>query len=274
MVVRNLNKRATAREFFSTFAQQRQLISSMVWREVKSKYVGSTLGIVWTFIPPLVLIFVFWVVFSVGFRAVPKNDIPFVVWLTAGMTSWFAFSEMVSGATFSITGNSNLIKKTIFPSQVLPVIKIFSALVTHGCFLFILIVLIILNSLPVSWYYLQVIYYLLCLLILSAGFCWLFAALHVFVRDVGQLVGLILQVGFWATPIFWDIAMMPEKVQYLLKLNPMFYIVEGYRETFIYFVPFWQHPYLTAYFWSFALGIFCLGSYVFNRLKPQFADVL
>ena len=134
--------------------------------------------------------------------------------------------------------------------------------------------LILFQRMPVSFYYFQFFYYLLCMTILALGLGWAVSALNVFIRDIGQIVGVVMQVGFWATPIFWDINMMPPKVQMILKLNPMFYIVQGYRESFIYFVPFWRHPYLTLYFWAVALTVFVCGALIFKKLKPQFADVL
>ncbi len=264
----------TLSHFFKSIVKQRRLVLSMAKREVKAQYVGSTLGLVWTFIHPLVLIFVFWVVFSVGFKAMPANDVPFVVWLTAGMTCWFAFSDMISGATGIVVSNGNLIKKTVFPSQILPVVKVASSLVAHGIFVLILMGLIFLQHQPFSFFYFQSLYYLFSMLVLVLGIAWLVSALNVFVRDISQAVALALQVGFWGTPIFWDMNIMPHKVQYVLKLNPMFYIVQGYRDSFLNFVPFWAHPVLTCYFWAVSLSFFLLGALVFHRLQPQFSDVL
>jgi lipopolysaccharide transport system permease protein/teichoic acid transport system permease protein len=110
--------------------------------------------------------------------------------------------------------------------------------------------------------------------ILSLGLGWIVSSLNVFIRDVGQIVGVLLQIGFWATPIFWDIDIMPLKIQTIFKLNPVFYLVQGYRESFIYFSPFWRHPYQTLYFWIVAAFIFTGGAWLFKKLKPQFADVL
>ena len=253
---------------------QRDLILSMAKREVATQYIGSLLGFIWTFINPMVMIFVFWVVFSVGFRVKPTNNVPFVVWLTAGMAAWFVFAEIVNGSAGAVVSNARLIKKTIFPSQILPVIKIASCLITHSVFLLVLIGLIIFQKMPFSFYFLQFIYYLICLSVLALGLGWIVSALNVFIRDVGQIVAVIIQVGFWATPIFWDIHMMPTKVQILFKLNPMFYIVQGYRESFIYFQPFWIHPRQTIYFWVVTVTIFAIGALIFQKLKPQFADVL
>ncbi len=126
----------------------------------------------------------------------------------------------------------------------------------------------------ISFFYFQALYYLFCLWVFALGIAWSVASLNVFIRDIGQLVAVIIQVGFWATPIFWDINMMPDRVQFFLKFNPVFYIVQGYRDSFIYSVPFWHHPYQTIYFWVVTLSVLATGIWVFSKLKPQFADVL
>jgi len=260
--------------FFTLILTKRHLIFSMAKREVRTQYVGSLLGFIWTFINPLVMIFVFWFVFSVGFKAKPMNNVPFVVWLTAGLAPWFVFADIVVGSAGVIVANGHLIKKTLFPSQILPLVKIFSCLITHSVFLVVLIGLITFQHMAFSLYYFQFLYYLFCMTVFGLGIAWIVSALNVFIRDVGQIVGVIIQVGFWATPVFWDINIMPIKYQTMIKLNPMYYVVQGYRESFIYFIPFWTHPRLTAYFWVTTLGTFALGAFVFRRLKPQFADVL
>jgi len=246
----------------------------MAKREVAAQYVGSLLGFIWAFIHPMVMIFVFWVVFSVGFKVKPTNDVPFVVWLTAGMAAWFVFADIVNGSVGVIVSNAHLIKKTFFHSQILPIIKVVSCLITHSVFILVLIGLIIFQKMAFSLYFLQSLYYLFCLCTLALGLGWAMSALNVFIRDFGQIVSVILQVGFWATPIFWDISIMPTKIQLIIKLNPMFYIIQGYRESFIYFSPFWRHPYQTLYFWLATMIIFVSSALLFKKLKPHFADVL
>jgi len=260
--------------FFSSPFAHRQLIQTMARREEKGQYAASFLGAAWTFIHPLVLIFVFWFVFSVGFKAKPMNNVPFVVWLTAGMMPWFFFSDILSTSAGVVVWHANLIKKTLFPSHILPVVRIVAGLVTHLVFLVLLIGLLAFQQIPFTLYFIQFFYYSFCLCLFSLGLSWIVSALNVFIRDVSQLVAVIVQIGFWVTPIFWDLQIMPEKAQLLLKLNPMYYIVQGYRDTFIYGVGFWHHPYLTLYFWLVCLATLFLGTFVFQRLQPQFADVL
>ncbi|BDD89127.1 ABC transporter permease [Desulfofustis limnaeus] len=246
----------------------------MAKREIAAQYVGSFLGFVWTFIKPLVMICVFWFVFSVGFKSMPMGNIPFVVWLAAGLAPWFCFADIVTSSAVVVVGNSHLVKKTLFPSQILPIIKLLSGLITHAVFLSILFGLLISQKVPLSFYSLQFVYYLLCFSLLALGISWLVSALHVFVRDTAQIVAVVLQVGFWGTPIFWDIKMMPPSIQFWLKFNPFYYVVQGYRESFLEFVPFWHHTLHTLYFWAITLFILLAGAYVFRKLKPQFADVL
>ncbi len=260
--------------FVKLIVSQKHLIVVMAKREIANQYVGSFLGFIWTFIHPMVMIFVFWVVFSIGFKVKPNNDVPFVVWLTAALAVWFVFSDIINGSAHVVVSNAHLIKKTLFQPQILPIVKIVSCSITHIVFLFVLIALILFQGMPISFYYLQFLYYFFCMLVLALGIAWIVSALNAFIRDVGQMVSLVMQIGFWATPIFWDINIMPAKIQMVLKLNPMFYIVQGYRESFIYFQPFWNHPVQTLYFWFIALSLFITGAFVFKKLKPQFADVL
>ncbi len=260
--------------FIKLIFLQKHLVVSMAKREVTAQYVGSLLGFIWTFIHPIATIFVFWVVFGLGFRVQPTNNVPFVVWLAAGMAIWFVFADIVNGSAGVIVSNAPLIKKTLFHSHILPVVKIVSCLITHLIFLLVLMGLIVFQKMPFSFYYFQFFYYLFCTAVLALGLGWAISALNVFVRDVGHIVAVILQLGFWATPIFWDIKMMPAGVQKVLRLNPMYYVVQGYRESFIYFSPFWEHPYHTLYFWTVALVTLACGAFIFKKLKPQFADVL
>lgn len=260
--------------FLRLIYSQRNLVVSMAKRQVATQYIGSFLGFIWTFINPIVLIAVFWFVFSVGFKAKPVNDVPFVVWLTAGMAIWNFFSDVIGRASGAILDNANLIKKTIFPSQILPFVTIISSLITHVVFLALLVFLLLCYKMTLSFFFVQAIYYLFCSVFFCLGLSWIVSALNVFIRDVGKIVSVILQVGFWATPIFWNIEIMPQKYHFFIKLNPLFYVVQGYRDSFINFIPFWEHSLLTVYFWSVATVTFVLGALVFKQLKPQFADVL
>jgi len=260
--------------FFSSIIEKWPLLKTLAMREVRQQYIGSSLGIVWQVITPMVLITVFWVVFSVGFRVQPASGVPFVVWLTAGMSAWFVFAEIISGSVHCITGNSHLVKKVVFPVQALPIVKILTGLTNHFFFLGILLILILLNSIPITWYFLQGFYYFFCLIILALGIGWMVAALNVFTRDTARLVGVLLQVGMWATPILWDIKILPEPYRTIFSSNPVHYIVQGYRDSFLYATPVTERLDETLIFWGITGCFFILGIFVFKRLRPQFADMV
>jgi ABC-type polysaccharide/polyol phosphate export permease len=262
------------KEFVVILFQRRYLIGEMAKRNITQQYVGSFLGFFWTFINPLVMIFILWVVFSVGFRAAPKGNVPFVVWLTAGMAMWNTFAEIINGSTGVIIRNTHLVKKVVFPLSILPVVELVSSFVTHTVLLLMLLAMIVLYGMPFSFYWLQFLYYFAAMSALALGLSWITSSVNIFARDTSQIVGVILQFGFWATPIFWDVSIMPTPVQFALKLNPMYYIVQGYRDSFIYFVPFWHHWQMTLYYWGLTGFVFILGATIFLRLRPHFADVL
>jgi len=128
---------------------------------------------------------------------------------------------------------------------------------------------------PLKIYSIQVFYYLFASIFLVLSVSWITSALIVFVKDVRHAIGVILQFIFWATPIFWNIGMLPPKYQAIIKLNPLFYIVDGYRDALIGQNWFWvSRPVLTIYFWIISILMFAIGIFIFRKLKPHFADVL
>jgi ABC-type polysaccharide/polyol phosphate export permease len=115
---------------------------------------------------------------------------------------------------------------------------------------------------------------MLAMIVLMTGLSWITSSLIIFVRDVGQVVTMVLQFGFWLTPIVWDVQMMPAKYQRIMKLNPAYYITEGYRNSFMSGTWFWEYPRWTIEFWILTGFVFILGAILFVKLRPHFADVL
>lgn len=260
--------------FLLDIFKSRRLIFELAKKDLKNRYLGSYLGIIWAFIQPMVTIFIFWFVFQVGFRSAPVDNFPYVLWLVCGMVPWFFFSEGLQGATSSITDNSYLVKKVVFRVSSLPIIRIFSALFIHVFFIVVIFAMFFIYGYKPSIYNLQVIYYLIATISLLLGLCWITSALVVFIRDLGNIIAILIQFGFWLTPIFWSFKIMPEKYHFILKLNPIYYIVEGYRDTFINHIWFWQHYNITISFWLITLTLLFIGVFLFKRLQPHFADVL
>ena len=254
--------------------EHRALLWQMTKRDFRQRYIGSYLGIVWAFIQPAVTVLVFWFVFQVGFKSQPVDNFPFILWLVAGMFPWFFIADSLVGATGAILESSFLVKKVVFRVELLPMVKLISALLVHVFFLAVLLVMFALYGYYPTVYSLQILYYGTAMFCLCLGISWLTSALTVFLRDVGQVVAIILQLGFWGTPIFWSLNMIPAKYHFFLKLNPVYYIIEGYRDACIHYVWFWEHLCLTAYFWAFTLVAMFVGAVVFKRMRPHFADML
>jgi len=212
----------------------RTLLWEMTIKDFQVRYLGSYLGILWAFIQPMVTVLIFWFVFQVGFKSQPVDNFPFILWLVAGMFPWFFISDTINNATGSITENSFLVKKVVFRVSLLPIIKLISALIIHLFFVGILIVMFAVYGYLPTLYTLQVGYYIFAAGCLLLGIAWITSALSVFLKDVGQIVGMVLQFGFWGTPIFWSYKIIPAQYLMFLKLNPAYYIIEGYRNCLIY----------------------------------------
>ena len=252
----------------------RKLLWEMTKKDFQVRYLGSYLGILWAFIQPVVTVLIFWFVFEVGFKSRPVDSFPFILWLVTGMIPWFYISDCVGSATGAITENSYLVKKVVFRVSVLPIIKLISALIIHLFFVGILILMFAVYGFWPTLYTLQVVYYIFAVSCLLLGIAWITAALSLFLKDTGQIVAMLLQFGFWGTPIFWTTKMIPAEYGVILRLNPAYYIVEGYRNCFIYHKWFWQDLHLTIYYWIFTGTVMVCGALIFKKLRPHFADVL
>lgn len=254
--------------------KSRKLIYELSKKDLQVRYLGSYLGVLWAFIQPIITILIFWFIFQVGFKFTPVDNFPFILWFVPAFLSWNFFAESLQSATNSVVENSYLVKKVVFRVSILPLIKINSALFIHLFFVVFLLGMFVYYGYGLSLYNFQVIYYLLASIILTLGLSFITSSLTIFLKDVGQLISMVLQFGFWLTPIFWNLETVPERFHSLIRLNPMYYIVEGYRDSFVYHQWFWEKPDLTVYFWVVSLTLLIIGVVIFKRLRPHFADVL
>ena len=156
----------------------------------------------------------------------------------------------------------------------LPMINIFSTLQTHLIILAIVIPIFAFFGVYPSFYWLQLVYYIFAAVVLLIGLSWITSSMMLFIEDIQYIINIIMRTAFFLTPIFWDISMFPPKIVIILKLNPLFHIVEGYRNCFLYHKPFWSDTYSFVSFWIITLTILITGIFVFKRLRPHFADVV
>lgn len=261
----------------AAFAQSRRVVLALTWQDLRNRYVGATFGLFWSFIQPLIMALILWFVFAVALQAKPIHGVPFIAWFLVSVAAWNFFAESLGTATQVFREYAFLVKKVRFQIEILPLIKILAAAFVHFLFLAVVIVVLLTQGVGVSWFWLQTLYYMAALVLLVQGLSWITASLNVFSRDVAYGVQVLLQLGFWVSPVFWEFDMIPQQFQalaWLLRLNPFVYIVQGYRHSLVEQIPFWSDWRLMLYFWCFTLAVWLAGYFIFKKLKPQFADVL
>ena len=257
---------------------RRKLIWDLAKADFKKRFVGSYFGMVWMFVQPLVTVLIYFFIFQLGFKSVPPvPGVPYVLWLVPGIVPWFFYSEALNCITGCLQEYSYLVKKVVFQVEILPVIKLISCLLVHGFFLLIMLIMALcFGKLPMATW-IQILYYSFAASMLALAFGYLTSAIHVFFKDMAQIVSICLQFGMWLSPIMYQETMFSADYPWIvtvLKLNPFYYIVAGYRDSILTGNWFWERPTLTVYFWAVTLLMGFAGLKVFKRLRPHFSDVL
>lgn len=259
--------------------QNRRLIWKLAKNDFKKRYAGSWLGMVWAMIQPVVTVVMYWLVFDVVMHGASRGiggggEVPYVLFLTAGLVPWFYFNEAWTNGTLALLEYNYLVKKVVFKISILPIIKVIGATFIHAFFVCILLVIATCYGYPPTLYTLQIFYYSFCTFVLVLALSYTTCALVVFMRDISQIINIVLQIGMWATPIMWDLGAIGSGWAKLLKLNPMVYIVNGYRSAIYEHSWFFEDFFSTMYFWIITVVLFGMGALVFKKLKVHFADVL
>lgn len=259
--------------------QNRRLIWKLAKNDFKKRYAGSYLGMVWALVQPIVTVLMYALVFG-KLMGVKQEmlagglDVPYVLYLTAGLVPWFYFQEAITSGTSALLEYNYLVKKVVFKISILPIIKIIAATFTHLFFICLLIILAVCNGVYPTIYTTQVLYYSFCLFVFVLAISYSTCAIVIFFRDLQQIISIALQLGMWATPILWNIGQFSEEIQMYIKINPLVYIVNGYRSSLFERQWFFEDFYSTMYFWIVTVVLFGIGALIFKRLKVHFADVL
>lgn len=249
------------------------MIFQLAKNDIKSKYSNSLLGVAWAIIMPLVTILVFWYVFQMGFKNLPVGDAPYILWFSVAYIPWVFFCDVLVSGSGCLVEYSYLVKKIKFDIKCIPIVKLLSSLFVHIFFIFFIFIMLLFYHYPFGIYNFQVLYYTISVCCLGLAASYLLSAVTVFFKDTGSIVNLIIQIGFWITPIMWnEETMVDESVRKLLGLNPVHYIIEGYRNSFLNQRWFWENPSEGLYFWILTIILFLVGWTVFRKLSPFFAD--
>ena len=260
---------------FQILVRQRPVITTFVQREIRTRYGSSALGLAWPLIRPLSLLALYTFVFSTVMKVrVGENGstTDFAFWLFCGLVPWLAFADGITRATTAIHDQSSLVKRIRFPSEILPLHQVLVALAIESLGLVILLgALLIVGRVP-GWPLLTLTAVFVPQFLFTTGLAWVLATLSVLLSDTRQLVTFALMFWMYATPIFYPLSMVPERLQWLFWLNPMTYVVEAYRGAILYD----RAPALGGFaaFCAVSLAVFIAGYWVFQRSKYEFADLL
>jgi len=259
--------------------QNRRLIWKLSKNDFKKRYAGSYMGAVWALVQPVITVVMYYIVFdkimnSGGTGLRDSGAVPFVLFLTAGLVPWFFFNEAWTNATNALREYDYLVKKIVFKISILPIIKTISATFIHAFFVLVLLIVAAVYGYYPSVYTLQIVYYSACLFVFVLALSYTTCAVAVLFKDITQIINIILQVGIWATPIMWNLEAVPGVWQIIFKLNPLVYIVNGYRDAVYGKQWFFQDFFSMMYFFVSTAVLFGIGVLVFKRLKVHFADVL
>ncbi|MBD5475423.1 MAG: ABC transporter permease [Lachnospiraceae bacterium] len=261
-------------ELAADIYEDRQLLKDLSLKDVKRRFSGTYFGMVWGVLQPLLTIIVYWAVFQFGFRSGDVDDAPFVLWFITGMISWLFISEAFATASNSFVEYNYLIQKVKFNINILPLMKIFSSFYIHLFFLLIALVICALFGFYPQPMLLQIVYYMFAEIMFLFALSLITSSVLVFFRDLNQIISIFLLMGMWGTPIAWNITNFPEDVQKVLMVNPFYYLVEGYRDAILGRQWFWEKTVLGIRFWVITLVLLVVGTSVYTRLKPYFADTV
>lgn len=266
--------RATVYPFRSIW-QNRSLIRSMVRRDIAGRYAGSHAGVFWTVIHPLLMMLTYAFVFGLVLRTRFANDdrpSSFVLYFLAGMLPWLPFSEAIGRAPTVVIEHANFVKKLVFPLDILPINVVFAGLISQffGIGIFFVALMAFGREIHSTALYLPLL--LIPQVLLTLGLSWLLAALGVLFRDLGQLIGFLVTVWFFVTPICYDASALPQEYLWLFEKNPFYVLVGAYRAVLLeHTAPEWQ-PFVWLCVGSATM--FLLGYAWFYRMRRQFAGLV
>ena len=253
---------------FKELYHYRELLKTNVKKDIRGKYKASFLGVLWSFINPLLQVAVYAIVFPYIMRIQTDN---YLIFLICGIIPWTWFINSLTGGTTCITNNANLIKKVYFPREILPISIVTSGMVNFLISCVIILIFVLLGGLGLSWHLIFLPIILIVQYVISLAFALLLASFNVYVKDVEYIVQFLINMAFYATPILYSVEMFQNSwFIWVFRLNPMAHLINAYRD--IFYVH--QVPQLLNLFILFLVGLVILFICykIFKRLEKRFAE--
>lgn len=259
------------KEQYSNF----HLIVRLSSYDIKSTYQMHYLGVLWQFLLPAIQIFLYWFVFGLGIRGgQPVDGVPFFIWLIVGLIPWFFISPSIIQGSNSIYSRVNLVSKMKFPVSLLPSITIMSNAFQFLMMIAVLVLILFIYHINLGIYFIQLPYYMLCLFTFLFAITLLCSTISTIVRDFQLVLQALMRMLLYLSPVLWDTSQLNYVLQFILKLNPLYYIIEGFRDTFLGYGWFYEDWAYTLYFWAFTLFILLIGSAAHIKFRNKFVDYL
>ncbi|MDZ5711297.1 ABC transporter permease [Jeotgalibacillus haloalkalitolerans] len=252
------------------------LIQRLGLFEIKSTNNNNYLGFAWELINPGIQLLVFWFVFGYGIRENEGVDgVPFFLWLFAGLLIWFFVQPSILHGSKSIYTRIKMIAKMSFPTSAIPSFVMMSKFYPHLALLAIAVVIFQFSGFPISVYYLQIPYFMFATIVFVFAINLITSTLATIIRDVQMIVQAVLRMLIYVSPILWVSFRLPEFVQVIMKINPLYYLIEGYRAAFFYqnwyFIEQWEY---TLGFWTGMFVLLLIGSMIHVKFRNQLIDFL
>ncbi len=242
--------------------------------EVLADMRDSKLGLFWNFANPVIQCFTYWFVFGLVFNKKDVDGISYIWWMLGGMVCWFFISPCITDGCNAVFSKINIITKMKFPVSVLPATVVFSKLFDHFCLMIILTVLFLFGGFYPTWHWLGLIYYCMCAIIFAISLSMTTSVLNMLARDTRKLVLALMRLLLYMTPILWNIKTLPHMLQKVMMSNPIYYVVQGYRDCFFYHRGFFYYKYSAVCFWVITLILFVFGSSMMYKFKAKFVDFI
>ncbi len=254
---------------FKKIYNYRELLKSNVKKEIRGRYKNSILGIMWSFLNPLLQLLVYAVIFG---ALLGGNDSTYHIYICVALIPWTYFTTTITQAAFTIIGNGDIIKKVYFPREILPISVVTSGAVNFVISTIIILAFVIFSGIGISKYILLYPFILLVQYVLLLGISFIVSAITVYFRDLEHIIGIILMAAFYGTPIVYKLEQLPANLQILMKLNPMTHLINAYRAIFYYH----QLPNMKmlGILLIASIGLTVVGYYIFKKLQKGFAEQL
>lgn len=234
----------------------------------------SKLGIFWSFANPLIQVLTYYFMFSFVLSRKSVGGIKYLPWMLAGMCVWFFMSPCITNGCNAVFTKSNVISKMKFPVSILPATVVVQELYNHLCVMIIVIVTELCYGVKPSWYWFEILYYMVSAVIFAVSLSLVTSVLNMLARDTRKLILACMRLLLYLTPILWNIDRLPKGLQHLMKCNPIFYIVTGYRDCFFYHKGIWFYHNQMLAFWVITIVMFFAGSSMMYKFKTKFIDLL